>query len=191
MSIEGTKALRDCDRLEFSKEAATAALALASADAFHRMCQSYQNALGEIVYPEFDHEQHDRKRAIAAKKTLCTQQSGAILTLVWKESEFISDTALKMAGIEKSFEKGSLNQHSLSQAYCKEVGVKDVKQFSAIQQTIARILEPAQWYGLVTRAEYDGESRQLCGTELLHRLMMRTHIENSTLIAALQDGQNG
>jgi hypothetical protein len=90
-----------------------------------------------------------------------------LLGIIWKESDFVSPGDLRAAGLERNFEPGALNSHSLG---CLIATGKST--LNAATQRVAAFVAMAVRYRLVEQVRSKSKPIELRATELLHEVML-------------------
>ncbi len=169
-----------------SAQSQETALALASSDVLFRMIRPYLFLLDTDIFPHpISKISEDRKTIKAAKSKLASLAALEALTVVWKESQFVDDDALLIAGMTRSFIEIPLTKHSLSKACCDNAGVTDPAKVHSAQSDINRIFKAAELFGLIARKDKIGNRVPIEGTELLNKLMHEFHGRNALQIHEL------
>jgi hypothetical protein len=88
-------------------------------------------------------------------------------TFIWKESMYVSAAALEAAGFERHFAPGGLNCNSLGRLMSRD---KDAVHASTLRISAFAVF--AEAYDLIERKSGKSRSIELCGTPLLHELML-------------------
>ena len=101
------------------------------------------------------------------KQIMLSHDFYCLLLIVWKESGYVSDADLAEAKHGRSFKPGTLNAHSLGCAIAE-----DKHSVNAAVQRAANYMTIAHAYGLVRLAKTASKPIEICGTDLLHRLVL-------------------
>ncbi len=159
------------------REDIDAALALNAANLSFKLIEQYQIHLNELVFSvPRDTIELDNKDYQKASTKLRSEFSRQALTLLWKESKFVSNEALTKCGFEKIFKEGDINKNSLATAYCRAAGIVDLDKHNAIKTDIQRLSWAAEAFGLISQSNSEGQSKPLEGTQLLNKLMISTNM---------------
>jgi hypothetical protein len=121
----------------------------------------------------------DRKQHSTYTKVLLAAQSFKVLTVIWKESEFVSDQELISCGISKSFNEGKLTQLGLAKQLASSGGADS----SSFYNFVRNVSMAGEWFGLVTRTEKDRNKVLLGATERLHGIMTSIALEHKKINA--------
>lgn len=127
----------------------------------------FQHYLEEFVFPSF--VLTNRKEAARHEKILMSPSSMPILAMIWKDSAFVTDADRAAVGAERDDDDSNpLNCHKLATAVAA-----DASDLARQQKRIQAIVAAAEAYGLLVRERTPTvRCRELCGTELLHKLML-------------------
>lgn len=128
---------------------------------------AYHRLLIERLFDAVEIE--DRKTRAKHQKTLLRRSSLAILMIVWKESEHVSDEELALADVSRVFSTTEpLNCHSLATRLADEP-----KNLGRTLKRIETIVAAATAYGLIERVPLtNARWKALRGTASLHQLML-------------------
>jgi hypothetical protein len=121
----------------------------------------------------------DRKRHSTYTKVLLAAQSFKVLTVIWKESEFVSAHEMISCGISKSFEEGDLTQLGLAKQLASSGGGDSTSFYNIVRN----VSMAGEWFGLVTRTEKAPNKVLLGATTKLHDVMTRIAVECKTINA--------
>jgi hypothetical protein len=109
------------------------------------------------------------------QQLMCSPEFQRFLAIVWKESDFVSPAELKAAGIERNFEPGTLNAHSLGSSIAT-----DKSTLNAATQRVAAFAAMAVRYGLIEQIRSASKPIELRGTALLHEVMLAINAPSVT-----------
>jgi len=140
----------------------------------HEMRVNYERVIDETSSE--DGSATDQKSLLSFKRLLKKPESLLILSLIWKESSFISQDMVQSIGMDKTF-RSPITQHGLAIALSDEPS--DV---SALNSIVRSVSIAAQHFGLVQREAISPTKIALTGTEKLHDLMLRLSEYNSATL---------
>jgi hypothetical protein len=115
------------------------------------------------------------------RRTLKTIDAYRILAILWKESEFITDNDLEMAGMRRLYQGRHLTAHGLA-VELAEVG----REVAALNTRIRMIAVAASAYELVDRDAVNSTTVSLKGTLILHEFMMLLSAKNIQTMAKFE-----
>ena len=158
-----------------------AAAVMASAANF-AWSQAYHEELDQSVFPLRDRDPD--KTRLANQRLLANLNTVPVLQFIWKESAFVTDAALKAAGVARMPIGGPLTTHGLS--IILNTGSRSVG--AAVKQ-VAKIVRIGQAYGLIETRRIREKMIEIVGTQALHDLMLRVYFGQSGKLPPLpQDG---
>jgi hypothetical protein len=114
-------------------------------------------------------QRHNRKQLLKYQKVLYDTDAHSILSVIWRESSFISDEVLALTNLERSFPSEKLNSWNMATKLARS------KEELARRNSRIRLIGLAgQAYGLVERKDgVQGNKVILEGTQLLHEFMLK------------------
>jgi hypothetical protein len=130
---------------------------------------SYGALLEQDIFnhPDVDRE-IGKKLAQSQRRTLKSIDAYKILSIIWKESEFISSGDLRAAGLTSLFERKQLTAYGLA---CEIAETK--YEVAAVNTRIRNIAVAASTYQLMDRSAAGSTAKMLKGTRLLHDFMTK------------------
>jgi hypothetical protein len=141
----------------------------------------YEELLGEMVLSSASLAGPDRKDALRYARILKDREAYAVLTIIWKESAFVSDETLRAAGVARTFEDVELS------AYRIAVSFADAPQhLAATNSRVRAICLAAEHFGLIERIAHAQTRVALRGTKLLHHFMLAISERIIDIISAWQ-----
>lgn len=175
----GGKVLADMAKIDIAQSLLTSAptappiavetvSALMTAGGFIAMLGVWQRLMRERIFC-LTNLNDNRTQENTFRKRLMSQPGMSVLLIVWKDSAFVSEAEIEAAGVARAGSAcAPINCHSLAKRMA--TGVED---YDRLEKLIQGVVKAAEAYGLITRAQV-GNTRQraLCGTILLHQLML-------------------
>ena len=143
------------------------ALALCIHKIHQAMSSEYSKLLNETVFVE-NPSGIDRKEELRFRKELDDNVSRIILTIIWKESDYISSEDLKRVGMKKFFTKNNLTAHGLATEICKSA-----KDLGKTVNKIREVSIAGSAFNLVDRNALRKTKVELRGTRALNEFMIR------------------
>ena len=142
--------------------------ALTTAGRFLEMLGVWQELMREQVFPAIDMKDN-RTLANTYQKRLLSEQAMAVLLIVWKDSDQVSDAEVDAARAERLGTPCTpINCHNLAKKMAASVDDYDRQE-----KIIQSIVKAAETYGLISREQFKNtRQRALRGTERLHALML-------------------
>lgn len=141
-------------------------MALVTQAVLHEISANYLRLLEELVFPH--KPAFDEKQILSLKRTLVDSEANTVLTIVWKESPYVTDAELALSGYSRSFGNVPLTSHSL--AVSLATTPKDV---AATNSRVRQIVLAASAYNLIKRDQACGNKVSLGATEFLHGFMVK------------------
>jgi len=139
---------------------------------------NYANCLERIVFPQ-DTGIGDRKLLRSFRKTLSSTEASVVLSLLHKESDFVTDEERHAAGLQRSFENGRINPTQLARRLC------DPDDLLAGISRMQRIVEAGAAYRLIASEQMGPKRSSIGGTVLLDALWRDVAIEDMKLVTAI------
>lgn len=120
-----------------------------------------------------------------SKRVLLTPLAQDIMFIIWRESEFVSDTACFEAGLCRQFQSSHepITRNALNDLLCKGPPQLDPKPAAALKQSVDRICDALEVYGLIEREHIRQNFKPMKGTQRLHDLMTSAHLALSHVYA--------
>jgi len=165
--------------LELSQDIKVVSGSLVAAMGLFEMSHSYQQSLNSLIF--FGGSQRpdlDLKDSIKAQNKIRSEFARELLTLIWKESDFVPEEACVRVGFTKNFVDSELSKNGLAKAFCEVSDISDLDKFNAIRTDIGRVAWAAEAYGLISQKSVSGNSTPIYATEKLHELMIDFHGKN-------------
>jgi hypothetical protein len=145
----------------------------------------YHECLVKRIRPSPTRHQNDVAELDCQFDRLCSVSGLAVLALVWKESDYVTDEDLEAAGFERLRKDKKITQHSLgaalraSAARCALCGSDD-----KYERRAQRIVEAAITFGLIEPQVGRRNLKPLRATKKLHELMIDVGGAIDTLFGA-------
>jgi|HubBroStandDraft_3_1064219.scaffolds.fasta_scaffold29613_3 hypothetical protein len=107
------------------------------------------------------------KDTVSHERTLLQDEAQQYLTILWKESHFVSDKLLAKAGVARSFLPGELTCHALALS-----AAATAEDLGKVYKRIQLIVNTAHSYGLISKDIRGPKKVVISGTSLLHNVML-------------------
>jgi len=134
-------------------------------------------------------ENLNEKKFRSDKKLLMSSDGRQILELVWKESSHIPEMSLAVSGYEKSilaFDPSITDLADAIVSVTQNSSDSGYREGSRVRQRVQRVIEAAEFFGLLMRPEAKGGcARPVRTCDCLHSLMKQIHHQNISEIARL------
>lgn len=119
------------------------------------------------------------------KNVIFSNLAHEVMYIIWRESEFVSENALSVAGLSREFQASCrhLTRNSLKNRICDTRALLSSSDGDAIKRSIDRICDALEVYGLVERTELRPNLKPMCGTRRLHNVMERANLSVAHLFA--------
>src|SRR5262249_2266256 len=136
--------------------------------------ENYTRLLGEIVFTLGTITGDDRKTIKSFRRTLESHEANTVLSILWRESPYITDDELAYDGHAKLFGENPLT------CYCLAVHLAGSKnEVAATNSRVRLIVAAGTAFGLVSKKHLASTKIQIFGTEFLHNFMVRLGFENA------------
>ena len=148
------------------------------------MAAAYIEVLDKIVFVNEIAEDAKAKRS--HQRALSTQEAFSFFQLLWKESRFVNDAELQAAGLPRIFSNGQINCHRLAIELAEtpaEVG--------AIIKRVRSLLRAGAVYGLVHEVRIGPKKYTVCGTSLLHQVMIAVVSTQAAILESQSNPETG
>lgn len=147
----------------------------------HNMQANFEQHLRELVFCN-SREPVGTKLEVKYRRTISTGEAAKILSLLWKESDFVTEAALRASGlgIQKSYSGVALTAHSLAVDLAETP-----QQVSKLNSSIRSIALSAANYGLVHRNSVNTTKVILRGSKNLHAFMSQVNTKNIAILTEL------
>ena len=142
------------------------AAALSASAAYFALAHAYQEELEQTIYPL--RAADPAKPRLANQRLLASLNTLPVLQFVWKESPFVTQGALGIAGVARLAQGGPLTTHGLTMLLHSGPGGA-----GAAVKRVARIVRAGQAYGLIETHRLREKMVEIAGTRGLHELMLR------------------
>ena len=110
----------------------------------------------------------DRKSRQSFERILLQEEAQWILAIIWRESKYVSDSDLAVAGLSRLFPGGDLTAFGLAVKLAELT-----EDCAALNTRIRNIAIAAHAFGLVERSNISATKVSITGTALLHSVMTR------------------
>jgi hypothetical protein len=124
--------------------------------------------------------EYDDTPTTSVRNTLLNELAFQVLAIIWKESEYVSETDLPV-GIGKDFPNGRISQLGLARQLASSVFSHDpdlrLLNLGRLNSAIRNIAIAGYIYGLLGRRQLDRTHVEIFGTSLLDELMNAWSIE--------------
>ena len=166
------------------------AVLLLTANVALELQQIYQTVLEQMIDSEdLRYSGRDKKEEKKFAKKLKQESSQFVLTVIWKESDFVDEKARSLAGVEKSFQSGQLSVNALAKEYVAAINspsdLNQYDRFNAFRGEITTIVNAAQAYGLIDRNNINQTEKPIVATDKLHDFMCTVYERYSHDIRSL------
>lgn len=112
------------------------------------------------------------------KKRLKDDQSIAVFTIIWKNSDYISDDDLMNAGMTRNDVDLNVNRISVMLE-------KDTAKLDSTRAFVAKVIRSAKEAGLVEEEKINSTRHVIKGTKLLHDFMCKLAYQNKCMIETI------
>jgi hypothetical protein len=123
---------------------------------------------------------HDAKAIRKYRRALRSPDAQNVLAYLWKESPFVSDQALALAGLSRDYFGRDITASALASEFAESP-----KEVSKMYSSIRNIAISASAFNLVERNEIWSTKVILKGTKLLHTFMCNVSETNILALAGL------
>lgn len=120
----------------------------------------------------------DAKLSKKYRRTLLSSDAFKVLSIIWKESSFVTDEALAEAGLTRAYKANELTAHRLAADLTEDT--HEVAKFNSRIRTIGMA---AASYELTDRALVHSTRVILKGTDILHQFMTDLSAKNILAMA--------
>jgi hypothetical protein len=153
----------------------------------HRsLSANYTHLLNEVVFNKDTIREKNRKIIRSFKRILENDEANSVLTILWRESSYVTEDELSHDGFAKLFLENPLTTYHLAVHLAS--GKNEV---AATNSRVRLIVAAGAAFGLVTKKQLTRTKVYIFGTELLHDFMVRLGFENASSCAQIlwQDPQ--
>jgi hypothetical protein len=147
---------------------------------YRTLSTNYTRVLNEIVFSRDTILEENRKLKKSFERIIKGDEAHAVLTILWRESPYVSADELSYDGFLKLFVEKPLNTYHLA-VYL--AGGKN--EVAATNSRVRLIVSAGAAFGLVTKRQLTRTKVYVVGTELLHNLMVRLGFENANSCAQI------
>jgi hypothetical protein len=147
----------------------------------HRsLSANYTRLLNELVFNQATIREANRKIIKSFKKILENDEANSVLTILWRESSYVTEDELTEYGFAKLFLENPLTTYHLAVYLAR--GKNEV---AATNSRVRSIVAAGATFGLVTKKQLTRTKVYIFGTELLHDFMVRLGFENASSCAQI------
>jgi hypothetical protein len=148
------------------------------------LCRSfsanYTRLLNEFVFVSGATAGNDRKTIKSFKRALDSLEANKILSILWRESPYVTDDELSYDGHVKLFSETSLT------CYCLAVHLASSKnEVAATNSRVRLIVAAGAAFGLISKSHLAPTKIHIIATEFLHEFMIRLGFENARSCAQI------
>jgi len=141
---------------------------------------NYTRLLNEVVFVSGVTTGDDRKTIRAFKRTLDGLEANTVLSILWRESPYITDNELSYDGHAKLFSETPLT------CYCLAVHLASSKnEVAATNSRVRLIIAAGAAFNLINKIHLSPTKIHICGTKFLHEFMVRLGFENARSCAQI------
>jgi hypothetical protein len=142
----------------------------------HDMAANYAQLLDKVLSQPADRG-FDLKDRVRFRRVLRDEDAFRILSVIWKESNYVSHEDLEAVDLGRSMEPDNLTTFGLAVKLASSP-----RELSKLNSRIRQIAIAANAFGLIERHRASTTNVQLRATEALHNFMMRLAEENGRLL---------
>ena len=147
---------------------------------YRALSANYTRLLNEIVFSRDTILEENRKLKKSLERVIKDDEANLVLTILWRESPFVSEDELSYDGFSKIFVDNPLTTYHLA------VYLADGKnEVAATNSRVRLIVSAGAAFGLVTKRQMTRTKVYIVGTELLHNFMVRLGFENGKSCAQI------
>ena len=141
---------------------------------------NYSRLLNEVVFVPGATTGEDRKTVKTFKRTLEGLEANTVLSVLWRESPYITHHELSYDGHTKLFNETPLT------CYCLAVHLASSKhEVAATNSRVRLIVAAGAAFGLINKKHLSSTKIHIAGTEFLHEFMIRLGFENARSCAQI------
>lgn len=128
----------------------------------------YEEVLEDFVFKTgVESPASKKKEELKYRRTLKDAEGQAILTIIWKESDFVDKQSLDEVGFNKTFDDRALTVYGLATKLASSP-----MDLARVNSRIRSICMAAEYFGLIERERKTLTHGLVRGTEKLHILML-------------------
>jgi hypothetical protein len=147
---------------------------------YRALYANYIRLLNEIVFSRDAILEENRKLKKSLERVIKDDEANLVLTILWRESPYVSEDELSYDGFSKIFVDSPLTTYHLA------VYLADGKnEVAATNSRVRLIVSAGAAFGLVTKRQMTRTKVYIVGTELLHNFMVRLGFENGKSCAQI------
>lgn len=138
----------------------------------------YEEVLEILVFGSVEDPARDTKEVLSYRRTLKDSEAQAILTIIWRESDFVDKQSLEEVGLKKTFDDRDVTVYGLAVMLASSP-----LNLAKINSRIRSICMAAEYFGLIERERTASTRSPIRGTEKLHILMLAIAGHAETLLS--------
>ena len=136
---------------------------------------NYTRLLQEIVFTQVTQQEERNKKLVKSfKRALAADEVNSVLTILWRESGYVTEDELSYDGFMKLF-----REHPLTSYHLAVYLAGDKKEVAATNSRVRSIVAAGVEFGLVEKRQATRTKAYIFGTELLHNFMLRLGLANA------------
>jgi hypothetical protein len=149
-------------------------------EVYRNLSTNYVRILNEIVFSRITDRRENRKVIKSFKRILESSEANVVLSLLWRESPYVTDEELSYDGLSKLCLERPLTTYHLA-IYLAD----DKSEVAATNSRVRLIVSAGTEFGLVAKQQLARTKVLIFGTELLHHFMVRLGFENANSCAQI------